>query len=865
MIVIEDMGVPEDVKIDESTSIQLNVQNMVLNTAIGFFRLEPGDNGMYGLTQPEIDDLVSTPDDKKVDKFLNQKNIPSPKQPGLSNIIDKFIRAITKSMLFFAKQFIAMKEAAISLIEALKNPTDPENIKIISKIIEKLKGILESIKKFFTDTVKWMMETFMGPLGEIKVSVPSFIFNLGEIIPAFPFPVPIPEMKPSKSDMSSFEKKDSTDDINKVMEQIYGYKDYSNMALLSVYKNTPYIENIDTNTLVDKTFKERKPADKEKGAADLKNIAMFKGVSTSPIKIIIGLINALVGAVIGLLSFDFSKIIDLVKMMSPTMDGMKQLVSTLLDGMIPNASKVLEKNQDIKPPSTQQELKSQTDKIKSTNVGNLEFDGPSEKDMETKIESADKSINNLYKGKNKITNKESDSPLKDYIKHIRNNAADISKSESAINGYMSKINSPNTYQVMDKTILKNDIISNVNSLDTKVDSDGNKVESTEVEDNITNFFDNINKKIKDIKKYEGNKEINDFFNYYKNVKTFPLNIEDVYDYINTTNEFLSLNKDTITDYFKKYNKDYVDDMIKQTQDAINYVKKLRYIKYITKTKLRNYLSNYKKLLADFRDNILMKVGDEWITPINNYSFDNLERIYNEIVKYTYSDVYTMFSKSTEFAQNVSLIRAILSGIKTSLRDFTETKKEIESTDEHFKKWIRTPTFSKEEIDDVITNIDKFLNIHNYNTMLLIEYDITSVEQYTYGDNNYEEDVVIQYLNKIKDMYYVEKELIDFDISYGKEHNTDENSIRNKFTDFLVTVIDKSDELENNDDNLMDSMKDAESSIALQKKLATTPPDTELISQYALPLSGIIENMPKVFLEIFKGIFNYALEGLPFSV
>ena len=385
MIDIKDMGVPEDVKIDESTAIQLNVQNMVLNAAIGFFNLEPGENKMYGLSQPEIDDLVSTPDDKKVNKFLNQKGLPTPEQPGLTNIIDKFIRSITKSMLFFAKQFIAMKEAVTSLIEALKNPTNPENIKIIQKIIEKLKGILEDIKEFFTDTINWMKKTFMGPLGEIKLPVPSFVYNLGEIVPAFPFPVPIPEMKPSKSDIEGFMKKDDTQNMDKLMNSLYSYKDYSNVALLNVYKNVPYIQNIDTNTLVDKTFKERNPPDKEKGASDLKNVAMFKGISTSPIKIIIGLINALVGAVIGLLSFDFSKLMDLLKMMSPTIDGMKQLVSTLLDSMIPNASKVMEQHPNIKPPDTKEDQIKQMNDIKNTNVGNLEFSGPSEKDFENQI------------------------------------------------------------------------------------------------------------------------------------------------------------------------------------------------------------------------------------------------------------------------------------------------------------------------------------------------------------------------------------------------------------------------------------------------------------------------------------------------
>lgn len=864
----------EPVEIDDTTSITLNVQKMVFESVNGFFFIEPGEFNDYGLSVQDANDVNNAPDGEKLNMFFSKKGIPNAEQPGLSNLIDKFIRSVTKAMLFFAKQFIAMKEAAMGLIEALKNPTKPENISFIAQIIEKLKGMIESIKKFFTDTVQWMKETFMGPLGEINVPTPDFIFNLGEIVPAMPYPVPMPKIPPTNMEGFAAPTVDGVDTgdttIDDRVTSMFGYSNPANLAQINIMKNIPYLHTIDTSKLSVETLQDPS-SDKELGASDLKRVTMFKSVATSPIKMVIGVINALLGAVVGLISFDFSKVTELVKMMAPTLDGMKLLVSKILDGIIPNASKVVNENGAVKPPVSQEELKAQVEKVKNVDVGNLKYTGGKPSDVKTNIDEYESSVQKMLNSKdNIIDQKERQSnyqPLKDYIDTIIEESKKISETETKINTTVSEVFMPNTFQIKDKVTKTNELISNVNSLDSKIDENGNFIDNKYNEDAIVTFFDGINPRIKDIEYYEENfSEVTDFFNFYDEVDHFPLKTPEINTYIDTVSKFTKLDVDTIETFFSNYDENYVDQMIVKSGDAISYVKKLRYIKYITRKKLHEYYSEYRDMMIDFRDNDLtldLVVTSGWTTSII-FDFSEMENKYNEINNYIIGNVYSYFSDSSFFAPNINLSRKIMNDIPDALRNFQAT--EIVSTGEYGSfEFTLEPTFSIDEINDVISDIDDFLLLDNYDELLLIETDITTLNGYTYDGNTFEEDSVIQYLEKVKKIFELEKEFIEKDkntLIYDDNGIKINDSIRKKCTEFLLVIVNKSKEIEDSQEDMEDVIKQIEESTALEEKLATTPPDKDQLSDLIMPVTGIVENIPNVILSIFKGIFSYALEGLP---
>lgn len=996
LIDFDKIGNPEKVEIDSSTSITLNVQKMILETLVVFFNIDSGDYGDYGFGVNDINEINSAPDGEKMNLFLNKKGIPNVDQPGLTNMIDKFIRSIIKSILFFAKQYIAMIESAKSIIEFLKDPT---KLTIFKDAFERITKMLEDIKKMFTDTVNWMKETFLGPLGEVNIPVPSFVYNLGEIVPAFPFPIPIPEIPTIPSNMIGFKSEfESMSDF--VKRVTASYENQDNLAKINVLKNIPYLQNFDPSILV-MSF-QGSESDKELGAVDLKRVGVLKGITTIPLKILIGIINSLVSSVIGLLSFDFSKIQELIKTMLPTLDSIKLLVAKLLDSFIPNVSKVVEQNGDVKPPLNQEELMAQKDKIKNLNIDNLSYGGPSKEIFESDINNYEKNISNIIKNRNDLSDNPTENPLRDYIDNIRDISKNMSELEKNINDNMSEIFIPNTFQMKEVIPLVNQIVSNVNSLDKKIDDDGNKINETIYEDEIVKYFDNISFSLDNIYKYANNEKVLEFISYYEDHGNLT-DLDYLDGYIRDTENFIKLNLPTIDKYFDKYDNISIDG-IEDIDKTIRYIKKLKYIKYNIENNFLKKLLNYKELLKDFKNN-LIGTGNEKYTR-DGFNFNELEYKYLSIKRFYESNLYDIFS--TYYSVNKILIDSVIGGIPTVLNNFENipypsdnmvvgnviegiiylkyrngkyyfggefidgleidgrkikatkdisinidynfmtayiddsddphaeselnlklvnnigeeniinedyslddsisrtkitgngkyTLKEndyIEITGGGFKTQNETngeiiisiqqgnnDFFNEYYIDRLISDIDSLSNFSiNFDELLLIESDLSflvlSDEQLELTNMNlnnnpfvrtnrgYDEDIVLRYFLSIRYLISSLKELIEKDKSmnvFDNNGNRVENSIREKFKDFLINIVEKTKELDENDDNLYDILDHINDSIELEKKIATTKPDQDKLSDFIMPLNGILKAIPQLFLSIFKGIFDYLLDLLP---
>lgn len=849
MSYIDTISFPELIELDATTSITLNIQKIVLETVNTFFLIESGEDGYYGLSIENVNLIDSSHDNEKTNKYFEIKGIPNTKEPGLSQLIDKFAKSIAKSVLFFAKQFVAMKEAALGLIQALKNPTKPSNVKIIKQIIEKLKGIIEEIKLMFTETINWMKKTFLGPLAEVNVPTPSFIFNLGEIVPAFPFPLPMPEVKPSNLDNLNVPKIEN-DKINVLpikerLNMSFGYENPSNLALINIYKNTPYLQNVDTNLLVDNTFKDS-ISDKEKGASDLKRVNLFKSLATSPLKVVLSFINALLGAVIGLISFDFSKITELTKMMIPNLEGVEKLTLKILNGIIPNVSKILEKNKDVKPPNNQTDLKNQINKVKNTHIDNLEYDGFTENDLKIELDKYNKIVNDIIEYKNNITIFNNEKPLENYINNIKSITKELRQTENKINEILSDISMPNTLQINEKTILINEIISNVNSIDSKIDDNFNFVDNKFNENIILEYFDNIKFNIDSIDNYENNIEINNFFNFYNNVEHFPLNINEISDYIENNKKLINLDIETINNFFTVYDEVYINNNLEKINDAINYVKKLKYIKYTYYNNLNEFFIQYKDLLVDFLNNDIILINNIYFQKNINYNFTELELKYNQILNFINDELYSSFNDSTAFI-NISL---------SILNNFSTLVNGVENM---------SFSFSKLEINNLINNINIFLELDNYNELLFITYNISTLN-YTEIENDYfKENIIIQYLTNIKNLFSLQNELIEKDKSismFDDNNNKINDSIRNKLIEFLINIIEKTKQLEENNYHSHDILDDCSKSFELEKTLKETNPNKDALSSSILQLSNLAKTIPLLLLSILIEIFNYALEGLP---
>jgi hypothetical protein len=874
MLDLNSLGMDEPVEIDSSTSISLPVSRMVAEVMLKFFNVEKGEDENYGLSESDVNDINSSPKDKQIDVFLNKLKIPSVEQPGFSNLIDKFIRAITKALLFFAKQFIALKESILAFIEPLKNPTNPQNYEKILQIINKLKGVLDDIKRMFTDTINWIKETFLGPLGEINMPIPSFVYNLGEIVPAFPLPLPIPQIPPTN--MDSFIPEDSSQTIGDLLKSMFGYTDAANVAKLNIYKNIPYVQLMDTNFLVTNTFGERNPSDKEKASADIRRVSMFKGVSTSPIQIIIKFINAIISAIVGAISFNFNKAVELVKMMVPTIEGMMTLVSKLMDGMIPNISKVSQAvGTNLKYPTSQEEL----DNLKklTTNVNvELEYNSIDPTIISKNIMEYNGIVDDIMNRKQNIERFIGNTPLANYITFVRNKSEELSKKETTVNLQLSAINVPDKFSISDYVLSVNELISNVNLLDAMFDVNGNQTYDRPNEKKITEFFDGSIPLVLNVNKYFKTRNVvQEFFDFFDKVENFPIKMKDMSQYTSDSESFLRLNKDIILAYFGKYTENYINISIEKLDKSIDYAKKLRYIKYIIKSTLLAKYREYRTLLEDFKNNHLILYetvyrDTTWVTSIENPSnsvdiMNKLENKYYKIKQFTFGVEFSYFGKSSYYSNITNLNSLLIRNIPDALRDF-ELSRPVREEGQIISTTGQTiePTFRKEEIDDIIDIIDQIMNITNYRETLFIEIDPEKIEISQYGGVNYEEDEVIKFLNEMRKLYMIHYDFIqkDKELKIIIDQRFITNTLRTKTKDFLVNVIDKSEEIDNNDRNIDEIMKPVYDSIENEKKMAMTPPNMETISDNILPITKIFEAVPSVFLSLFTEVFNYALEPLP---
>jgi hypothetical protein len=998
------ISTPEEIELGDN-KITINIQKIILQTISAFFFLEPGDMYDYGLKVSEIDEINESPSEERANIFYSKMGISNPTQPGFSNLIEGVIKSIVQTLLYFAKLFISAKVSAINLLLALVCPVCPTNIKTIKDTIEKLKELILEIKGMLTETEQWIRDTFLGPLGSINMPLPSFILNVGEYVPAFPIPLPIPKINPIN--MDSF--KPSNEDIDFApinTDDLFKYSNPVNNITMNTLKNIPYLQYIDTTFLIENSLVGS--SDIELGASDLKRINMFKSMAIMPIKIIVGIINSLLSSVIGLFTFDFSKLGELVKTMIPTLDSIKTLVLKILDSFIPNISKVMENvNNDIKPPISQEELQNQIDSVKDINVGDLKYNGPTIDDINFEIINYEKNINEIIELLDNLKNQSINNPLSNYINKMRIVQSDISNIENNINEKLSDITMPNMFQTKNKITLINEVLLNINSIDKKIDNNYNPITETIYEDNITEFYDNIGTSLNIIYENENNQIVKDFINYYKEIGTIPINLNELGNYITSSKKFIQLDLNTIETYFDDYDNISVN-YLNELNNTIIYIKKLKYIKFILKNRFLKKILKYKELLINFK-NIL--IGDGY-TP-DNFSFTEMENKYNIILNIYNSEYYTILN--TYYNINSNIIDRIIENIPIVLNNFkninissghnpepeppsekfilelkynegnkyyfngntptgiivdgskikaTEDIKifinydlstiyiddndephaeselilnlytnnntiiiseDSKSTDDYFSKSTIKDSgeylikngdyfqisgrgfnkhdntngnfilsinnnnnnnnnnnlldiFNKDDINNIIIDIQTISNYSlNFNELLLIDLDLNfinlteeqlnlplinnSISQISQTNVFYEEDKIINYFISIKKLVTSLNNLVKTDISMQvfDDGNKIDNSIRNKCTDFLTNIIIKTDELNKNNDNLYDFLNYVNDSIELEKKISTTQPNMETASQLLLPIMGIINEIPKIFLEIFKEVFGYALE------
>lgn len=860
MIELYDLGIPSKVEIDSATYITLPVENMAVETTLKFFNIEKGVDNNYGLSQNDASSIYSKPKEDQIGEFLKRLGLPNIDQPGLPNIIDKFIRAVTKALLFFAKQFIALKESVTGLLEPLKNPTKPSNVTIIKDIVSKLKGIIEDIKKFLTDTVNWVKETFLGPLGEISFPMPSFLFNIGEIIPAFPFPLPIPETKTSVDLISQFLPEDTSSSPVKIFDNLFSYKNPSNILLTNIYKNTPYLQNIDTTNLVISTFGERDYTDQELGSSELKKVNTFKSLATAPIKMIIELINALLSAVIGAISFRFDKVKELVKLMVPSVKSLQLLVGKLIDGFIPNASKMMSQvSDDLEIPNNIEDMEKLRKSIRDIEVGDLTYNG-GDVDIENDLDQYEIEVQVILLKMDDVKNMIDDS-LSNFFDESKIRTENINSIRSDINNKISKLSVPNTFESSEYNIEVNTLISTINNIDPKYDTNGNSINSTPNEDDISSFFDNSIIELKKLNNYkpthsiDGNTTLYNFFFYYNGVEEFPIKSTEIEEYKSNITKFLKLEE--VEGYFEKNNEKYINDLISRINDGIIFVKKLRYIKFITNKFLQESLPEFRSLLIDFREGLKYYSTNQWNT-LFNFDFSEIENKYNEIDDFVKTNAFSYLSSSQSLNDVSSLILELHEKIPINLRNFITSDLDKESGN-------ISPLFTKEEVNELIDIIDTFLSIDIVFNVLYIESDLGNITDVP-DVNGFEEDIVISYLEQSMNLVEVNKIFIEKDKNPGIIDNGEyiDNSKRMTCENFLIDVSNSVNILlsMNNEQTKSDISKSIKNSVELEKKLAETPPNKELISNNVFQIKKLTMVLPELLFIIFKGIFDYALEGLP---
>lgn len=114
---------------------------------------------------------------QEIQKILYETNqIPTVDDPGLTTLVDTAIRMIIKIIGSFAQQIFLLTELISKIKDALLNPA--KNADFLASIPDKLQKFLDEINSFFTDTVNWLMDKFLGALSNINIPIPEISFEI---------------------------------------------------------------------------------------------------------------------------------------------------------------------------------------------------------------------------------------------------------------------------------------------------------------------------------------------------------------------------------------------------------------------------------------------------------------------------------------------------------------------------------------------------------------------------------------------------------------------------------------------------------------------------------------------------------------
>jgi hypothetical protein len=254
-------------------------------------------------------------------RLYEENHIPTVDEPGISTLIDAFIRLIIKAIGTFAQQVFTITDLVKRLKLALKNPTDKSNASYISSIPNKIKELMKEATQIFSDTANWIIKKFLGALGKINIPIPAFSFD----ILGFELKVPKIDNKglikakftiPAKenSEISSLQ-------IQIKTEKLKGSKDKTKLNEL----NQKLDAKIQSNPIAAFTDSIKK---------------LIIGIIKFPIDFLFGLFKQLIDTLTGILSFDFSGFDKLIKMMKPSVDSVKKLIVGVLDTIITGFSKL---------------------------------------------------------------------------------------------------------------------------------------------------------------------------------------------------------------------------------------------------------------------------------------------------------------------------------------------------------------------------------------------------------------------------------------------------------------------------------------------------------------------------------------------
>jgi hypothetical protein len=111
-------------------------------------------------------------------RIYEENNIPDVNEPGLTTLIDAFIRLIIKAIGTFAQQVFTITDLVKKLKDALKNPTNTSNAEFITSIPKKIKELMKEVVQIFTDTATWIINKFLGALSKINIPIPEFSFDI---------------------------------------------------------------------------------------------------------------------------------------------------------------------------------------------------------------------------------------------------------------------------------------------------------------------------------------------------------------------------------------------------------------------------------------------------------------------------------------------------------------------------------------------------------------------------------------------------------------------------------------------------------------------------------------------------------------